>query len=56
MYFTYNQNAQNRNWYWRMFAANHQIIANGEGYVNEADCLHVIGLVDGGRRLPVHKK
>ena len=30
-------------WRWRAKADNHEIIAQGEGYVNKADCLHVIG-------------
>ena len=33
-------------WRWRLRAANGQIIAtSGEGYINKADCLHGISLV-----------
>lgn len=29
-------------WYWHLRAANGEIIANGEGYENKADCLSTI--------------
>lgn len=32
-------------WRWRLKAANHQIIAQGESYHNQQDCLAAIGLV-----------
>lgn len=32
-------------WYWRLRAANHEIIAQGEGYHNRQDAVHVVGLV-----------
>lgn len=31
-------------WRWRLRAANHEIIAHGEGYGNKPDCEHVIQL------------
>lgn len=34
-------------WRWRLKAANHEIIAAGESYWNEADCDHAINLVKG---------
>lgn len=34
-------------WRWRLRAANHEIIAAGEGYANKEDCLHAIALVQG---------
>ncbi len=34
-------------WRWRLRAANHEIIASGEAYVNKADCLRAIDLVRG---------
>jgi uncharacterized protein YegP (UPF0339 family) len=38
----------NRQWRWRLVAANNRIIANsGEGYYNKADCLAAINLVKG---------
>lgn len=32
-------------WRWRLKAANGEIIASGESYVNKADCMHAISLV-----------
>ena len=32
-------------WRFRLKAANHEIIAQGESYVNKADCLNAIGLI-----------
>ena len=32
-------------WRWRLKAANREIIAQGEGYRNASDCVHVIRLV-----------
>lgn len=42
-------------WRWRLVAANNKIIADsGEGYYNQNDCLHGIGLVmDTNRQTPV---
>jgi uncharacterized protein YegP (UPF0339 family) len=34
-------------WRWRLRAANHEIIASGESYVNEAGCDNAINLVKG---------
>jgi uncharacterized protein len=34
-------------WRWRLKAANHEIIASGESYVNERDCDGAINLVKG---------
>lgn len=34
-------------WRWRLRGANHHIIASGESYHNEKDCLHAIDLVKG---------
>jgi len=45
MKFEYWQNKTNKNWYWHLKASNGLIIAQGEGYVNKADCLHVISLI-----------
>lgn len=56
MYYTIWQNAQNRLWYWHLQAANHQIIANGEGYYNKADVLNVIALVKGSSGAPVYER
>lgn len=53
MRFKIRQNQTNLWWYWRLRAANGEIIANGEGYTTKAACLHVIALVDGGRNLPI---
>jgi uncharacterized protein YegP (UPF0339 family) len=32
-------------WRWRLKAANHKIIASGQGYTNKQDCLHAIELM-----------
>ena len=56
MYFTNRQNPTNYWWYWRMKAANHEIIANGEGYTTKAACLNAIRLVDGGCNLPIYQE
>lgn len=32
-------------WYWRLRAANNEIIAQGEGYVNRDDACRAVGLV-----------
>jgi len=32
-------------WRWRFRAANHEIVASGEAYVNKQDCLHAISLI-----------
>lgn len=32
-------------WYWRLRAANHEIIAQGEGYHNKKDAEYVVNLV-----------
>ena len=43
MYFTiYRSGGQ---WRWNLRAGNHEIIAQGESYINKADCLHAINLV-----------
>jgi uncharacterized protein YegP (UPF0339 family) len=40
-------------WYWRLRAANNEIIAQGEGYVNRSDAQHAVGLVmDTNRNTP----
>lgn len=45
MKFEYWQSSKNSNWYWHLKASNGVVIAQGEGYVNKADCLHVINLI-----------
>jgi len=45
MYYTIWKSTADGLWYWNLRSANHQIIANGEGYYNKTDVLHVIGLV-----------
>ena len=55
MYYRYWQSTQNGHWYWHLRAANHEVIAHGEGYVNEADCLRAIGLVKSSQSAPVYK-
>lgn len=43
----YFEKYQSGGWRWRLKAANHEIIASGEAYVNERDCDHAINLVKG---------
>lgn len=47
----------NRQWRWRLVAANGRIIANsGEGYYNETDCDSAIQLVKTSYSAPVVKE
>lgn len=55
MYFEYWQDAA-RQWRWRLKGANHEILASGESYWNEADCKHAIGLVKSSKDAPVYKR
>ncbi len=56
MYFKYWQSSSNNQWYWHLKSANHEIIASGEGYIHERDCLHAIGLVKStNQSTPVYK-
>jgi uncharacterized protein YegP (UPF0339 family) len=53
MYYFVYQDA-NRQWRWRLHAANNLIIANsGEGYYNKPDCLAAINLVKGSASAPI---
>lgn len=54
MYFTIRKTHDQ--WRWRLKAANHEIIANGESYHNKADCLHVIDLIRGSSNVPVYEE
>lgn len=56
MYYEMWQNQQNKNWYWHLKAANHQILASGEGYQNKADCAYAIGLVKSSYSAPVYER
>lgn len=43
-------------WRWRLKAANHQIIASGQGYTNKVDCRHAIELMKSTTATtPVHE-
>jgi uncharacterized protein YegP (UPF0339 family) len=54
-YWTYLDVNRQRRWY--LEAANGRKIANsGEGYHNEADCLHAIALVKGSTAAAVRRK
>jgi uncharacterized protein YegP (UPF0339 family) len=55
MVYEYWQSKRDNQWYWHLKAANGEKIATGEGYRNEADCLHVIGLVKNSSAAPVRK-
>ncbi|MCW9717370.1 MULTISPECIES: YegP family protein [Avibacterium] len=46
----------NGQWYWRLKAANHEPIAQSEGYTTKQNCLHCIGLVmDTNRQTPIYE-
>ena len=45
MYFTKYRDNQGY-WRWRLSGGNHETIASGEAYYNEADCDHVIPCID----------
>ncbi len=53
MYFELYQQTRNalsigagaEDWRWRLKAANHEIVAQGEGYRNKTDCLHAVNLL-----------
>ena len=34
-----------RQWRWRLRSANHEILAQGEAYVNKRDCEHAVNLL-----------
>lgn len=53
MYYEIYQDPQDF-WRWRLCAANHEIIASGEGYWNKADCEYAITLVKGSYSAPVY--
>lgn len=40
-------------WYWRLRAANHEIIASGEGYKHRDDCEDAISLVQSSGNAPL---
>lgn len=54
MYYQYWQDHQ-KMWRWHLRAANHEIIAQGQPYHHERDCLHAIALVKSSKDAPVHK-
>ena len=56
MTYWYWKSERDKFWYWHLKATNGEIIANGEGYNNEADCLKAIGLVKNSKDAPVKKK
>ena len=55
MYFQIWKSTQNGQWYWHLKAANHEIIASGEGYLSKEHCLHAVSLVmDTNRQTPIY--
>ena len=53
MYFEYWK-AQDGNWYWHLKGANHEIVAQGEGYVTKHGVEHAITLVKSCAAAPVY--
>jgi uncharacterized protein YegP (UPF0339 family) len=43
-------------WRWRFLAANNEIVASGESYINKADCLYAISLLKGSSNAPVYER
>ena len=56
MYYEVWQSASNYLWYWHLKAANHEIVAQGEGYRNKADALSAFTLVKGSYNAPVYNR
>ena len=44
-----------KQWYWRLQAKNHEIIASGEGYKNWVDCMNAVDLVKQSDSASVHQ-
>ena len=44
--------ATNGNWYWRLKAANGEIVAQSEGYTTKQSCLHGISVVKSSYNAP----
>ena len=53
MYFQVWQ-GRDKNWYWHLKSANHETIAQGEGYVSKQGALNAISLVKSSHSAPVH--
>lgn len=56
MYYEVWQSVNNRAWYWHLKSANHEIIANGEGYTTKEGALHAVSLVKGSYNAPVYAR
>ena len=56
MYFEIFKSKTDNQWYWHLKAANHEIVAHGEGYRNRDDCVHAVSLVmDTTRKTPFYE-
>lgn len=55
MYYIYYRDVAGL-WRWHLKAANHEIIASGESYYSEQNCLHAISLVKGSSVSPTYKR
>lgn len=56
MYFSYGKNDSTGMWNWHLKAANHEIIAHGEPYTSEENCLLGINLVQSSFEARVIKR
>jgi uncharacterized protein YegP (UPF0339 family) len=56
MYYQIGQSHLDNLWYWHLKAANHEIIAQGEGYVSKAGALHAVSLVKASYNAPVYDR
>ena len=55
MYYTVFQGTDGY-WYWNLRSANHEIIANGEGYVHKQSAYNAIALVKQSQNAPVYER
>lgn len=45
MYYQIWKDEKNSQWYWHAKSNNHEIIASGEGYTQQAGALHAVSLM-----------
>ncbi len=55
MYYSVWKSTVNSNWYWNLKSANHEKIAQSEGYTTKASALHAIDLLKSSSAAPVHE-
>lgn len=53
--YEYWKSALSGKWYWHYKAANHEIVAQSEGYSSKENCLHAIKLMQESAGRPVQQ-